>query len=252
MPAFTFATRRCLKPGDAAALGTLAGHVFEQPLDRRRPLWELWLIEGALDGWALLTKTHHCLIDPVGGVDLSSVLFDLDPLPLRPLEAEPEAILRPEPTPATKLVDALTERVREPLALLRGAAAAASDPKRTLRTTATTLRGLASIVGASTIDRAPATPFDVRVGPHRRFTWATASLQEFRVLRAALGGTVEDVVLTVVAGRAARLPAAARHPRREADAEGDGAAAGDDGRRRADQLDLRAAAGRRARRAAPL
>src|SRR5215204_4004028 len=68
------------EPGDEEALLALAARVFSQRLDRSKPLWELWLVEGLQDGgFVLLSKTHHALVDGVSGVDLASVLFDLSP-----------------------------------------------------------------------------------------------------------------------------------------------------------------------------
>ena len=95
------------EPAGEAELERLAGRVFAQRLDRSKPLWELWLVDrvGA-DHFALIAKTHHCLVDGISGVDITTVLFDLEPDPPAPEPPEPW-MARPVPSQATLLVDAL-------------------------------------------------------------------------------------------------------------------------------------------------
>jgi diacylglycerol O-acyltransferase / wax synthase len=178
----------------------LAGRLFSQQLDRSKPLWELWLVEGADDGrFALISKTHHALIDGVAGVDLAQVLFDLGPVPVEPEHPDEPWRATPEPGPAELLATGA-------VGLLRGGAGVAVRAAGMLRHPASALagvreaaEGLGEVVWAG-LNPAPATPLNVPIGPHRRFTTARFSLADFKTVKNALGGTVNDVVLTVVSG----------------------------------------------------
>ena len=188
------------RPGGDEELKRLAGRVFSQALDRSRPLWELWLVEGLADGrFAVLSKTHHALVDGVSGVDIATVLFDTsaEPLPVAP--PEDHWVARPLPTRAQLLADALLERTTVPAEVVRGVKATLRGP----RTVAKRAGGALASVGAlawTGLQAAPPSPFNVRIGPHRRFTWVPADLGQFKAIKNSLGGTVNDVVLTVVAG----------------------------------------------------
>jgi WS/DGAT/MGAT family acyltransferase len=188
------------RPGGEAELKRLAGRVFSQALDRSRPLWELWLVEGLAGGrFALLSKTHHALVDGVSGVDIATVLFDTSPEPLPVAAPEHEWAARPLPSSAQLLADALLERATVPQEVVRGVRATLRGPL----TVAGRLRGAAGSIGAlawTGLQAAPSSPFNVRIGPHRRFTWVAADLGQFKAIKDALGGTVNDVVLAVVAG----------------------------------------------------
>jgi diacylglycerol O-acyltransferase / wax synthase len=188
------------RPGGEAQLKRLAGRVFSQALDRTRPLWELWLVEGLADGrFALLSKTHHALVDGVSGVDIATVLFDTSPDPLPVAPPDHEWVPRPLPSSAQLLADALLERATVPGEVIRGVRAAFRGPL----TVATRLGRAFGSVGAlasAGLQAAPPSPFNVRIGPHRRFTWVEADLTQFKAIKNSLGGTVNDVVLTVVSG----------------------------------------------------
>ena len=186
-------------PGGEAELQRLAGRVFAQRLDRAKPLWELWLVDRVGDGhFALIAKTHHCLVDGISGVDITTVLFDLEPDPPAPQPAEPW-VPRPEPSGATLLADALVERAGAPMDLARAAAGAVTHPQQALAAGAAAAIGLAAITRAG-LGGAPRSPLNDRIGPHRRFTWVDAELATLKAIKNALGGTVNDVVLAVVAG----------------------------------------------------
>jgi diacylglycerol O-acyltransferase len=187
------------EPAGEVELRRLAGRIFAQRLDRTKPLWELWLVDRVGDdGFALISKTHHALVDGISGVDLATVLFDLDPDPPPPAPAEPWAP-RPEPTRAMLLADALAERAGTPVELARAAAGAVRHPQDAVAAGVTALAGLAAITQAG-IGGAPPSPLNVRIGPHRRFAWVDGDLGVFKAIKNALGGTVNDVVLAVVAG----------------------------------------------------
>jgi diacylglycerol O-acyltransferase / wax synthase len=188
------------RPGGDGELKRLAGRVFSQALDRSRPLWELWLVEGlAGERFAVLSKTHHALVDGVSGVDIATVLFDTspDPLPVAPPDQEWNA--RPLPSRAQLLADALLERAIVPTEVMRGVRATLRGPRTVARRAGRAL-GSVSALAWTGLQAAPPSSFNQRIGPHRRFTWVRADLGQFKAIKNALGGTVNDVVLAVVAG----------------------------------------------------
>ncbi|HEX8856077.1 MAG TPA: wax ester/triacylglycerol synthase family O-acyltransferase [Thermoleophilaceae bacterium] len=185
-------------PGSEDELRTLAGRVFSQPLDRDKPLWEMWLVEGLADGgFAILSKTHHALVDGVSGVDIASVLFDTSPEPAEPPNPPPRWVARPLPSHADLLAEALLERATLPTEMVRTARATLRGPRAALRAAGTALGGVGAMAGAG-LNPAPSSPYNVKLGPHRRFRWVRASLDDVKAIKNALGGTVNDVVLTVV------------------------------------------------------
>jgi diacylglycerol O-acyltransferase len=186
-------------PAGEEELRRLAGRVFSQQLDRAKPLWEIWLVERVGDGrFALVCKTHHALVDGVSGVDIMTVLFDLE---AEPPEREPPPAWypRPEPSGISLFADALLERASTPVDVARAAAGAVTAPGGATTQAARTLGGIASMA-ATGLAGAPASPLNTRIGPHRRFAWVEADLARFKAIKGALGGTVNDVVLAVVAG----------------------------------------------------
>jgi WS/DGAT/MGAT family acyltransferase len=187
------------EPGGDEELRRLAGRLFSQQLDRAKPLWELWLIEGVEDGFAIISKTHHALVDGISGVDIATVLFDLEPDP--PPRPEPPLAWspRPEPSRAALFADSLIERAETPTGLARALREALAHPDRAGAEAGRAVAGLAALLAAG-VAGAPPSPLNVRIGPHRRFAWASVELGRLKAAKDALGGTVNDVVLTVVAG----------------------------------------------------
>ena len=189
-------------PGGETELKKLCGRVFAQELDRSRPLWELWLVEGlGEDRFALLSKTHHALVDGVSGVDIMTVLFDTSPDPV-PAGPVPEWVPRPLPSDAQLLADALLERATVPAEIVRGVRHAFRGPRQLATRLGQAAVGVGAI--ARVVQSAPPSPLNVRIGPHRRFSWVAADLQDFKAVKDALGGTVNDVVLAAVAGALGR------------------------------------------------
>jgi diacylglycerol O-acyltransferase / wax synthase len=185
-------------PAGDEELRRLAGRIFAQALDRSKPLWELWLVDRVGDDrFALISKTHHALVDGVSGVDISTVLFDLEPDPPEP-DPAPAWYPRPEPNSAALLATALAERATTSLDAARGALGAVRHPERAVGGGGKAVKGLAAM--AAGVTGAPASPLNVRIGSHRRFAWVDADLGRFKAIKDALGGTVNDVVLAVVAG----------------------------------------------------
>jgi diacylglycerol O-acyltransferase / wax synthase len=187
-------------PGSWEQLRNLTARIFSQALDRSKPLWEMWLIEGLWDDkFALISKTHHSLIDGIAGVDLATVLFDIarEPEPLR----HSGRAWKPKPEPdATELVAAgVRGAVRAGAEMLSGAVHALTHPERTLERAREAAEGVGEIVWAG-LNPAPETPLNVEIGPHRRFVGIAAELDDFKLVKNAFGGTVNDVVLAVVTG----------------------------------------------------
>ncbi|HYZ82316.1 MAG TPA: wax ester/triacylglycerol synthase family O-acyltransferase [Solirubrobacteraceae bacterium] len=191
-------------PGGDAQLRRLAGRVFSQALDRSRPLWEIWLVEGLSDErFALLSKTHHALVDGVSGVDIATVLFDTSPDPMPVAPPESEWVPRPLPSGAQLLADALLERATVPAEIARGIRATLRGPRMVAARLARAAGGMTAMARAG-LQAAPHSTLNVRIGPHRRFTWVRGDLPQFKAIKNALGGTVNDVVLAVVAGALGR------------------------------------------------
>ncbi len=191
-------------PGSDDELRRLAGRAFSQALDRGRPLWELWLVEGlAGDRFALLSKTHHALVDGVSGVDIATVLFDASPDPMPVAPPDHAWVARPLPSDTQLLADALLERATVPAEIVRGVRAALRGPRQLAGQLGKALGGLGAMTRAG-LQTAPPSPFNVQIGPHRRFTWVRGDLREFKAVKNALGGTVNDVVLAAVSGALGR------------------------------------------------
>jgi diacylglycerol O-acyltransferase len=184
-------------PGDDAALCRLVGRVMSQPLDRQRPLWETWLVEGLEGGhWALVFKIHHCMVDGVAGVELLRVVLDLE-ADTEVATPEPWAP-RPEPHGVIKVFDAWRGLAADVLGTARGLPRALTHPVGTVRSAIGTGLGLVRFAG----DLAATPPLSIEgsIGPHRSWAQSSADLDDVRAIRAAFGGTVNDVVLAAVSG----------------------------------------------------
>jgi WS/DGAT/MGAT family acyltransferase len=187
-------------PGSEEQLRNLVSRIFSQQLDRSKPLWELWLIEGLGDGnWALITKTHHSLIDGIAGVDIGTVLFDVTPVPREVDHPDRAWQPRPEPASAELLAAGVRGAVRSGLKLVERGLGSLARPADSLGVAREAVEGLGEVVWA-TLNPAPATPLNVPIGPHRRFVGVRAHLSEFKLVKNVYGGTVNDVVLAVVTG----------------------------------------------------
>ncbi|MGZ4688325.1 MAG: WS/DGAT/MGAT family O-acyltransferase [Acidimicrobiia bacterium] len=189
-------------PGSREQLLALTARIQAQLLDRTRPLWELWFVEGLEGGnVGLIQKTHHALVDGVSGVDVATVLLDFTPDPtfLEP----PRWIVEPPPSPGRLLLDTLYERTTEPAEIVRTLRRIARTPQRTLERSGQLGRALSTLVDRNSI--APRTSINVTVGRRRRFEGVKVSLDDVKAIRKNLGGTVNDVVLAGVAGGLRRL-----------------------------------------------
>lgn len=192
------------RPGDERQLKRLAARIMAQHLDRSKPLWEMWIVEGLeeLDHFAIVTKIHHCMVDGVSSVDLLNVLLRLDAS--EQFEPAPDWIPRPAPTSWDLLRDAVFRYATLPLEVGRNARAILAevrDPRSDVRAR---LRGVRDMVWSGLVQPSE-TPLNRPIGPHRRFDWTSMELERLKAVKNALGGTLNDVVLTTVAGALRRF-----------------------------------------------
>ena len=189
------------QPGTRNQLRNLAARVFSQQLDRTKPLWEMWLVDGMEDDqFAVISKTHHALIDGMSGVDLLALLFDVTP---QPREVEPpEKPWQPAPAPSGVALKATAaqEIATRPYRIVRKAARAVATPQRTAATVAEGVQGIRDLLIGPMLSPAPDIPLNTSTSPHRRIAWKSFELADFKAVKNELGGTVNDVVLTVVSG----------------------------------------------------
>ena len=190
-------------PGGRRELTDYVQRILSRPLDRSRPLWELYVIEGLEDGHvATLLKVHHAMIDGLAGVQLAAALWDLSPA-APPTPPAPAWVPEPEPTSEDLLREAVEELATHPVRALTDAIETARrQPALAALNVGSVLSGVRSILDMGT---RPTSSLDVEIGSNRRFAIADAPLQLFKDVKNALGGTVNDVVLTAVAGALHRL-----------------------------------------------
>ncbi|MDQ3644786.1 MAG: wax ester/triacylglycerol synthase family O-acyltransferase, partial [Actinomycetota bacterium] len=187
-------------PGSVEQLRLLAGRIFSQRLDRSKPLWELWLVEGyERDKFAIISKTHHSLVDGVSGADLMTILFDLERGGTEVPAPEHAWSPTPEPSDVGVVAKGLGELATTPLSLARRALGAAGSPRQTLELAREAASGVGEVAWGR-VSPAPETPLNGPIGPHRRMTWARVPLADLRAVKKALGGTVNDVFLAVITG----------------------------------------------------
>ncbi len=186
-------------PGDADDLRNLVGRLMSQELDRNRPLWEAWIVEGlgegfAPDTWAMVSKVHHCMVDGISGTDLMAVLLDDDPAAV--IDPPADAwVPTPEPNDAQLTQTAVARLVSSPFEQFRAVRSLMRRPRRFAGTVNATVRGAADYGW----HLRPTTPLSIEgtIGPHRRWTWTSVELADVATIRHALGGTVNDVLLTL-------------------------------------------------------
>jgi diacylglycerol O-acyltransferase / wax synthase len=184
-------------PGGEAELEHLMGRLMSQELDRDRPLWEAWVVEGLSDGrWALVSKVHHCMVDGVSGTDMMAVLLDRSPdtTTARPAPWTPSR----EPTDAELVLGAAWEIALLPMRQMSAVASSLLSPRTALRQVADAAAGIRSL--ARYARPAPSLSIEGAIGPHRRYAAARCTLDDAKVVRGAFGESINDVVLAAVAG----------------------------------------------------
>ncbi len=182
-------------PGSDDDLRNLMGRLMSQQLDRNRPLWEVWMVEGLADGtWALISKVHHCMVDGISGTDLMALVLDASPGGSPPVEDDwhPAA----EPSDTDLIRDAINDTLASPAELARWARSSLRGPKAMLAHAGEVLQG-AKAMGQALRPNVELS-IEGTIGPHRRWAWARTSLADVKRIRATLGGTVNDVVLAAI------------------------------------------------------
>ncbi len=189
---------RLPRPGDDRELKRLTARILSQRLDRSRPLWEYWIIEGLQGGrFAALTKTHHCMIDGVSGVDISSVLMSLEPVDT--FDPAPTWAPRPAPNQVELARDEIGRRLAVPGEIAAGVGRLLRQPWLRGADLRANLESVGKTLGVAWRGAAK-TPINRPIGPHRRFDWTHVALDAAKEIKNALGGTINDVVLTTVSG----------------------------------------------------
>jgi WS/DGAT/MGAT family acyltransferase len=186
------------QPGDRDQLKRMAARIMEQQLDRERPLWELWVVEGLEDNlFALISKIHHCMIDGSSGVDLAQIL--MSDKPEYTIPEAPRYLPKPAPSDAELLASEAWHRASQPWRAIQGFREfrrEADDLQAEIGLRARALRDMAGWAVRSSSD----TPINGPLGPHRRFDWLVMPLDEVKAVRRAAKCSVNDVVLTLVTG----------------------------------------------------
>jgi WS/DGAT/MGAT family acyltransferase len=188
-------------PGDERQLKRLTGRLMSQQLDRGKPLWESWFVEG-LDAnrFAVVSKVHHCMVDGIGGVEMTTATLRTDAGPDPRLAETPRPFVpRPVPSAGALVGGELAHRLRAGLGFVGGLARGLATPIGAARRVLGTVEGVAEGFGAALRPVSP-TPLGVPIGPHRRFDWTSMDLAAVKAVKEHLGGTLNDVVLAIVAG----------------------------------------------------
>jgi diacylglycerol O-acyltransferase len=186
------------KPGTRQQFKDLVARLQSRQLDRNRPLWEIYLVEGLEDGKvAIVTKTHHAMVDGISAVDIGTVILDLEPTP-REVPADDWAP-RKEPGSAGLVAGAVSDFLTRPSGAIDTVRSAVVDVRATAAKVTTVAGGV--LAQARLMARqAPGTPLNVPIGEQRRFGMADTLLEDYKTVRKAHGGTVNDVVLATVSG----------------------------------------------------
>jgi len=182
-------------PGGEPELRKLVGRVMSQQLDRARPLWEIWVVDGLEDGhWAMLSKVHHAMVDGVAGTDLLALIMDVSPEPRTPTVEPWEPSLTPTGVQLT--VDALADLARSPYEQVRALRSAVRVPRQALAQAREVVQGLSAMAGL--VRPTPTSSLNGPIGPHRRYAWASTRVSDIKAIRRGLGGTFNDVVLAAI------------------------------------------------------
>jgi diacylglycerol O-acyltransferase len=186
------------KPGSDSQLRQLVGRLQSRQLDRSRPLWEIYLVEGLADGrFAIITKTHHAMVDGISAVDIGTLILDIEPTPRE--TPDDRWMPRSEPSRFGLIADAVADSLRRPSQVIDTVRSGVTDAKATAERAVGAVAGLAAVARTS-LRSAPASPLNAEIGEQRRFGMAATSLDDYKRIRKTHGGTINDVVLATVAG----------------------------------------------------
>ena len=192
------------RPGSDAQLKRLAGRIMSQQLDRAKPLWELWVVEGLGDDrFAIIAKIHHCMIDGISGVDLTTILLNV--VPTSEIEPAPEWHPRPAPGPTELAVAELARTTRRAIDSLTHLTDVARERGSVAATVLRRATAAVNSLRSGWLSAAAHTPLNPEIGPNRRFDWTEMDLERVRSVKKVLGGSVNDLVLATVAGAVRRF-----------------------------------------------
>ncbi len=190
-------------PGSMRTLKRLAGRILSQKLDRSKPLWEMWVVEGVEDDkFAIIAKAHHCMVDGISGFDLFTGMLRLDTDAT--VESIPEWRPRPAPNSAQLFFEEGRRRASLPLSLISSAPDLVRRPGELVDDARETLAGLRETISAG-LEPTMSTPLNHEIGPYRRFDWTRTEIAAVKEVRSQLGGTLNDVVLATAAGAIGRF-----------------------------------------------
>jgi diacylglycerol O-acyltransferase len=184
-------------PGGEDELRRLVGMVMSQQLDRTKPLWEIWIVQGLEEGhWAMVAKTHHAMVDGVSGTELLAVIMDASPEPSPPVPDD----WHPSPLPsgARLAAEAVVDLVVSPYEQLRAVRSATRVPRQALHQLGEVVQGISSMAGV--LRSNPVSTLNGPIGPYRRYAWASTTVEDVKSVRKGLGGTFNDVVLAAITG----------------------------------------------------
>jgi WS/DGAT/MGAT family acyltransferase len=191
------------RPGDERQLKRLVGRIFSQQLDREKPLWELWLVEGLEgDRVALFSKVHHCMVDGISGAELLAELLTVEPL--EKIEIPPAWAARPAPRALQLGMDEVARVLRAPLALVENALRVMRDENHARHDLRERVRAIGRLVLDGANIATPA-PFNRPIGPYRRIDWCSMPIAPIKEVRRCLGGSLNDVVLATASGALAHF-----------------------------------------------
>jgi diacylglycerol O-acyltransferase / wax synthase len=183
------------RPGGETELRRLVGRVMAQQLDRAKPLWEMWMVEG-LDHqqWAVVSKVHHCMVDGVSGSDLMSLI--LDHSPDTPIPEAPPWEAGPVPASWELAAEAVWDMASSPFEMARALRARTRIPRRAARQVWETVSGIGQVV--SGLRPTTRTSLNGPIGPHRRWVATSVPVSDIKAVRREIGGTFNDVVLAII------------------------------------------------------
>jgi diacylglycerol O-acyltransferase len=182
-------------PGGQAELRKLVGRIMSQQLDRTKPLWEIWVVQGLEDDqWGMVAKTHHAMVDGVSGTELLAVIMDTAPKRSAPVPDD----WHPSPLPsgARLAAEAAVDLLRSPYEQLRAVRSATRVPRQALHELGLVVRGISAYAGV--LRSNPVSTLNGPIGPHRRVAWADTTVEDVKTVRKGLGGTFNDVVLAAI------------------------------------------------------